>query len=123
MTAKPFYEHGREYAFESLHPEHREEILGRFDPDEARKSIWFFRSDFPASEARWIAEQAADVTLDRIETIIRALEAGGSMRPILVAENPEASEEESAYWIEGAHRAYAASRLGWPYVPVLFRIA
>jgi hypothetical protein len=73
-------------------------------------------------EARWIAEQAADVTLDRVEAIVRAIEAGGAMRPILIAERPGAPEEESSFWIEGAHRAYAAADLGWPHVPVLFRI-
>lgn len=121
-TAKPYYEHGKEYAFSDLHPEHQGEILGQLDEKGAWESVWLFQEDFPASEARWIAEQAADVTSDRIKAVIKAIEAGGAMRPILIAERPEASEEESSYWIEGAHRAYAASDLGWTHVPVLFRV-
>jgi hypothetical protein len=122
-VANPYYEHGKEYAFKDLHPEHRAEVLGQMDKEEAGRSVWLFRVDFPTSEARWIAEQATDVDLGRIEAVVQAIEAGGQMRPILIAERPEASEEESSYWIEGAHRAYAASDLGWEHMPVLYRIA
>ena len=120
---RPYYTPGLLYQFEDLHPEHQGEVLSHLDEATARGSLWFYREDFPTYEAVWISKQAADVTLDRIAVIVRAIESGGAMRPILIEELPEAGEEESSYWIEGAHRAFAAEELGWKEVPVLERVA
>lgn len=117
-----FYIHGKRYGFRQLDPEHQAEILGHLDLDEAEAAVWLFREYYPTYEAEWYVDQAADVDLERVGQVVRALEAGGEIRPILIAEIPGAGEEESSFWVEGAHRVKAASFLGWEFVPVLYRV-
>jgi hypothetical protein len=121
--ARSYYTPGLLYKFVDLHPEHQGEVLSHLDEATALRSEWFYREDFPTYEATWIAKQAADVNLERVAAVVRAIESGGAMRPILIAACPEAGEEESSYWVEGAHRAYAAEELGWKEIPALERVA
>lgn len=106
--------------FSEMAPAHQEEIVSHLGAKGAKSSRWRF-VQMPVCEVMWIAKQAADLDWERVESVMSALRAGGSIRPILIAEQ-KGGEEESSWWIEGQHRAAAAEELGIKEVPVFVKV-
>jgi hypothetical protein len=107
------------YKFADLEREHQWEVAGQLGRRLAARTVWELHPRFPTEGAAAIAWDASvTVSERRVREVKLALEAGGSLRPILI----DALDENREPWIEGIHRSIAASELGLETIPALLRV-
>jgi len=105
------------YKFSELPTEHQHEIVGHLGGS-AVKTAWKFERKFPTEEAVQVAWDSCVMISDsRVRNVMMGLEAGGTLRPMLMD-----TLDEDNVWMEGHHRAFAASNLGYKTVPVFLRV-